>query len=450
MPSPLPDEEFPHSFSECGNFLDHNKKIMKKFIFLILIFLLCFTSTFSVFAKTHNDNDCFILFTYTTSAKTHMYYSWQRATTTMRSVHISGANTGRIIDCKEGSFYAGGCSADNYPSEFKSSELRNLSVDSKFTKFELYNYTSSGFSHIYDSSYYDYTFESLDAFYEELNKYNSYADFIKQNDSKFDVSLPTDEKYLPMLHYSLEKNHVIGFPNLLKVKEIFKWDYTEHDIYRDNPSDYCIEIVASTNLKDADNGIGKVFDAYTWTMNDTCKVTVTSGKKFVSVNQYSFMYDDVGKSIYSKLGQTWEGSTCGYYLYIRTKSNVDSKVSCWKVYKVYFGGYVSQMGIIIDESGNSYDLNDDDWDIRDDYDNGEYDEDNTDDASEDDSSDLYDETGISNASTVVANLKSIVTTLGEIPPLISMVFSWLPDYIIVLISVGIGLIVIVGIVKWVL
>lgn len=292
-------------------------------------------------------------------------------------------------------------------------------------------------------------FESEQEFINHLKSFSSFEELVNATSADFGGGAPSTGR-LPMLHFSLEKKHVPGFPNLLKIKEIFKWSYTEYEIYKSNPSGYFVEIVASTNLKDAPTGIGKVFDAYTWSMNDLCKYTVTSGTKYVSVNQYSFMYDDIGEKIYEKLGESWEGSTCGYYLYIRTRSADNTQSSYWKVYKVCFGGYVSQMGIVIDESGNISDLDEGDWDIREDTDNGEFDEDNSDDASEDPGSDFYDETGISNASTVVANLRSIVTTLGEIPQLISMVFSWMPNEIIALISIGIGLIVVVGIVKWVL
>lgn len=51
---------------------------------------------------------------------------------------------------------------------------------------------------------------------------------------------------------------------------------------------------------------------------------------------------------------------------------------------------------------------------------------------------------------LINSLSTIASTLGDVPALIAKVYSWLPVEIITLIGTGIGLIVIVGIIKWVL
>ena len=51
---------------------------------------------------------------------------------------------------------------------------------------------------------------------------------------------------------------------------------------------------------------------------------------------------------------------------------------------------------------------------------------------------------------LIKTLDTIVTTLGDVPALLAKVYSWLPVEIITLIGTGIGLIVVVGIAKWLL
>lgn len=51
---------------------------------------------------------------------------------------------------------------------------------------------------------------------------------------------------------------------------------------------------------------------------------------------------------------------------------------------------------------------------------------------------------------LIKTLDTIVTTLGDVPALLANVYSWLPVEIITLIGTGIGLIVVVGIAKWLL
>lgn len=51
---------------------------------------------------------------------------------------------------------------------------------------------------------------------------------------------------------------------------------------------------------------------------------------------------------------------------------------------------------------------------------------------------------------LINSLNTIVSTLGDVPALIAKVYSWLPSEVITLIGTGIGLIVLVGIIKWIL
>ncbi len=51
---------------------------------------------------------------------------------------------------------------------------------------------------------------------------------------------------------------------------------------------------------------------------------------------------------------------------------------------------------------------------------------------------------------LINSLSTIASMLGDVPALIAQVYSWLPVEVITLIGTGIGLIVVVGIIKWVL
>lgn len=51
---------------------------------------------------------------------------------------------------------------------------------------------------------------------------------------------------------------------------------------------------------------------------------------------------------------------------------------------------------------------------------------------------------------LINSLSTIASTLGDVPALIAQVYSWLPSEVITLIGTGIGLIVLVGIIKWIL
>lgn len=51
---------------------------------------------------------------------------------------------------------------------------------------------------------------------------------------------------------------------------------------------------------------------------------------------------------------------------------------------------------------------------------------------------------------LINSLSTIASMLGDVPALIAKVYSWLPSEVITLIGTGIGLIVIVGVIKWVL
>lgn len=51
---------------------------------------------------------------------------------------------------------------------------------------------------------------------------------------------------------------------------------------------------------------------------------------------------------------------------------------------------------------------------------------------------------------LINSLNTIASTLGDVPALIAKVYSWLPSEVITLIGTGIGLIVLVGIIKWIL
>lgn len=267
-----------------------------------------------------------------------------------------------------------------------------------------------------------------------------------------------DSDHLPMLTYSLKRTTVVGFPSITQIMENLSWDYTEKELYKDNPTKYNIEILISANWKKAPTGIGNIRDVSNMQFNDKAKHYISSAVPIVE-NSYKWRYSQQGKELYKKAGENW-GDESGYNLFIRTYEVGGSKVSYWKVYNLALGGYVQQEDTLIDENGNKVPISKDDYDIG----NTEHDGKNKDDQSSsapyssdnkastdnDPNSDSYRDNGNYSIDSFLGSIKNVINTISGIPSLLSSLASWLDPRLITLITASIALVVSIGVVKMIL
>ena len=106
-----------------------------------------------------------------------------------------------------------------------------------------------------------------------------------------------DTDHLPMLTYSLKRTTVVGFPSITEIMENLSWDYTEKELYKDNPTKYNIEILISANWKKAPTGIGNIRDVSNMQFNDKAKHYISSAVPIVE-NSYKWRYSQQGKELY--------------------------------------------------------------------------------------------------------------------------------------------------------
>ena len=262
---------------------------------------------------------------------------------------------------------------------------------------------------------------------------------------------------LPLLSFSLEKKIVPQLSlNVTTMKEIFKWDYTEKDPYKTNPQNYTFDIMASANWTTSGTGVGEIWDSNNLSVNNNARVTITNGNDNISVNEYSFLYANVGQKLYSMVNKSFtddsiNSASLGYILYIRTREVRGNRASVWKIFKVQAGGYVISTGQVLNPDGTISDgsniQNGNDGFDTNNNPIPPYSTDNSSSAQTDPSSDLYDGNGQFNIATMLNSLKSIINTLKELPQLFASVVTFMPSWLISLLALSIGMLVIIGVVK---
>lgn len=267
-----------------------------------------------------------------------------------------------------------------------------------------------------------------------------------------------DSDHLPMLTYSLKRTTVVGFPSITQIKENLSWDYTEKELYKDNPTKYNVEVWVSANWKAAPTGIGNIRDVSNMQFNDKAKLAIDSAIPIVK-NSYGWLYSDKGKKLYKEAGQNW-GDESGYNLFIRTYEVGGSKVSYWKVYNLALGGYVQQEDTLIDENGNKVPISKEDYDIGNTEHDGKnkddqssdapFSTDNKDDADESPTSDFNKSNGNYSIDSFLGSIKNVINTISGIPSLLSSLASWLDPRLIALITASIALVISIGLVKMIL
>lgn len=282
---------------------------------------------------------------------------------------------------------------------------------------------------------------------------NEYKDlFLSETSWNADGTYNRDEANkevsLPTLTYKASKKWYMKLANdFMRYRLIFSWDYNEMSPYKEKPDNYKIQIIAFLNGS-SDNSPYQQFsnpDTWYWIEKGT-------DGGYLSKNEYSFSLEDTVNRIRDKFDVPVVADNILLQVYIRTIEPSTGAVSKWHGISISNPcGAPDIVPMTFPDDGSAEENNIDTSEM--DYDNGGYhkDSNSSDDASGSKSSDNYvDPSELNAADNLIITLKTLITSLGQIPQLFAMLCTWIPTEIISLISVGIGLIVIVGIVKWVL
>lgn len=269
-----------------------------------------------------------------------------------------------------------------------------------------------------------------------------------------------DSGDLPFLSYDLQRKYVpVASINVVQTKEIFTWNYAEKEPYKSNAQNYSFDIAAWANFKTYNSN--EIWDADNLDKNDTNLTWLTQGGQNISVNQFSFLYQDIGKAVYSRSGKSFvDDSTnsmaLGYVLGIRTRNNEGTQFSYWKLYKVQAGGYVISTGKVMKPDGSVVDTQADQG--NDNFDTShqgsgnqivQYSTDNSNSAEEDTTSTVYDGDATFSIGTVIATLKALVNSISELPQIMAQLLSVLPPFFVSIFVIGLTLLIAIGIIKMV-
>lgn len=295
--------------------------------------------------------------------------------------------------------------------------------------------------------------------------YNSWDDFFRtlyENNYNVPVIPPGDSVQtgdLPFLSYTLTRKIVASLQGVLpygQIKEIFEWDYNEKDPYKSNPLAYTFDIMAYANFKEVTtNGVTETgFDRDNLELNENNRVYLTQGGNNISLNEFSFLYDDVGESVYSHNAPIpWQKDSigtikCGYILGIRTCTYDRSQFSWWKLFIVQAGGNVYSTGKVMKPDGTVIDSTADN--SNDNMNGGGttgFSSNNQTTAGGDTTGTVYNDTGQYDISTMISTLKSIVNQLGDIPTMLTQLLTFLPSWFTSILIVSLGLFITIGLVK---
>lgn len=295
--------------------------------------------------------------------------------------------------------------------------------------------------------------------------YSSWDDFFRSlYNGNYDVPVipPGDSELtgdLPFLSYTLTRKIVASLQGVLpygQIKEIFEWDYNEKDPYKSNPLAYTFDIMAYANFKEVTTlGITEtVFDRDNLVLNENNRVYLTQGGNNISLNEFSFLYDDVGESVYShNTPIPWQRDSigtvkCGYILGIRTCTYERSQFSWWKLFIVQAGGNVYSTGKVMKPDGTIIDSSAEN--SNDNMNGGGttgFSSNNQTTAGGDTTGTVYNDTGQYDISTMISTLKSIVNQLGDIPTILTQLLTFLPSWFTSILIVSLGLFITIGLVK---
>ena len=264
---------------------------------------------------------------------------------------------------------------------------------------------------------------------------------------------------LPFLSYTLQRQTTVSLQGVLpygQIKEIFEWNYNEKEPYASDPTSYSFDIMAYANFKEVTtNGVTETgFDRDNLSINSNNRVYLTQGGQSIAINNFSFLYDDIGESVYSHGAPIpWQRDSigtikCGYILGIRTCDVSRTQFSWWKLFIVQAGGQVYSTGKVMKPDGTVIDSG-----ASNSNDNitggggAGYTTNNQTTAGGDTTGTVYDDTGKVDISTVISTLRSIVNQIGEIPSILSQLLTFLPAWFTSLLVLSFALFVTIGIVK---
>lgn len=257
-------------------------------------------------------------------------------------------------------------------------------------------------------------------------------------DQEDDTGDNTD--YLPMLDYQISKKHAFQLANdFITFNVHVKWDHTKTSPYSEELNRYKVEIRAVQSLSDLNNP-------------EKYKTVIT---KSTSADATSFGAEDFAE-ILGYNGDNLQGSKGYLYSFaIRTIDSESNAVSHWKTWTIGASGHGRNPTITpgqnnYDKDGNV--VTKDPAKEDDSVDNSGIvkDPDGTsNDAKKDPSSDAYqDADGKVSVTGTLSSLKQIILSLGDVPKLLSLCLTWLPDSFSVLISASLAMIVVIGVIRW--
>ena len=260
---------------------------------------------------------------------------------------------------------------------------------------------------------------------------------------------------LPVLTYTANSSIIYRLTYGFDKKGIVTWDYQEKEPYKSNPFNYCVDFVVSGHLN---SGWHLTDDL---SMDDSHKVILSNGGCNVASNKFDWIYQKTGLEFYKTYDSSVnkfpyhdnnaQGQAEGYRVYVRTRNTTTGEASAWKIFN-YIGGIFSSAGYAQDDSDSNNPV------IKplgpDNSDNNDYsshfDKDNNTAAESDPTGQNYDGGANFDPSTLFNNLKSMVNSLQELPQMFSQVVTFVPEWLVSLIFISIGLLVVIGLVKTIL
>lgn len=260
---------------------------------------------------------------------------------------------------------------------------------------------------------------------------------------------------LPVLTYTANTSIIYRITYGFDKKGIITWDFNEKEPYKSNPSAYCVDFTVSGHL---DSGWHLTSDL---SIDDLHKVVLSSGGCSVAQNKFDWIYQKTGLEFYKTYDSSVnkfpyhdnnaQGQAEGYRVYVRTRNVNTNEASAWKIFN-YIGGVFSSAGYAQDDSDPNNPeikpLGPDNSD-NDDY-TPHFDKDNSTDAEADPTGQNYNGNIDYNPATLFNNLKSAINSLSELPQMASQVVTFMPEWLVSLIFISIGLLVVVGLVKTIL
>lgn len=293
----------------------------------------------------------------------------------------------------------------------------------------------------------DKEYETYADMIKDMSNYESFVDY--KNAVYKEIGKGQDDSKLPMLHYKLSSKNVISFPNIIDKKLSIDWDFSSVEPYASDPMAYAIEIIISANFYPNSEGQRICWDASNSAINQSCKRVLESSGSLLQ-KPFTFIYLREGDALYSSSNHIFATDELqdGYYLYLRTYSKDGTKSSNYKVYKCTTGGTSGQMDLTYDTDGKEYPLDDADRDEDSNYSN-EYDEDSSSSADKTPTGDSYDGNGGFTFDTLYGNLTSMVSMLQGVPELWMHVMSWLPSWFPTFIVTMMGLLIVIGVLKYI-